>query len=64
MTSPLVQYVLPGTLIYNILNSHISHVLVHACNFNILKGLSHEIDFKKVDENGQILAKIRAAAGF
>ncbi len=31
------------------------------CN---LKGLSHEIDFKNVDENGQILALIRAAAGF
>jgi hypothetical protein len=30
----------------------------------ILKGLSHEIDFKNVDENGQILALTRAAAGF
>jgi hypothetical protein len=29
-----------------------------------LKGLSHEIDFKNVDENGQILASLRAAAGF
>ncbi len=29
-----------------------------------LKGLSHEIDFKNVDENGQILALTRAAAGF
>jgi hypothetical protein len=29
-----------------------------------LKGLSHEIDFKNVDENGQILALVRAAAGF
>jgi hypothetical protein len=29
-----------------------------------LKGLSHEIDFENVDENGQILALIRAAAGF
>jgi hypothetical protein len=29
-----------------------------------LKGLSHEIDLKNVDENGQILALIRAAAGF
>ncbi len=29
-----------------------------------LKGLSHEIDFKNVVENGQILAFIRAAAGF
>jgi|LakMenEpi03Aug12_release.lakeMendotaPanAssembly.Ray.scaffolds.fasta_scaffold4740191_1 hypothetical protein len=29
-----------------------------------LKGLSHEIDFKNVDENRQILALIRAAAGF
>jgi hypothetical protein len=31
---------------------------------NYLKGLSHEIDFKNVVENGQILALIRAAAGF
>jgi hypothetical protein len=29
-----------------------------------LKGLSHEIDFKNIVENGQILALIRAAAGF
>jgi hypothetical protein len=29
-----------------------------------LKGLSHEIDFKNVVENGQILALIRAEAGF
>ncbi len=29
-----------------------------------LKGLSHEIDFENVDENGQILALIRAATGF
>jgi hypothetical protein len=29
-----------------------------------LKGLSHEVDFKNVDENGQILALLRAAAGF
>ncbi len=35
------------------------HIINHA-----LKGLSHEIDFKNVDENGQILALIRAAAGF
>jgi hypothetical protein len=34
--------------------------ILHLC----LKGLSHEIDFKNVDENGQILALIRAAAGF
>ena len=31
---------------------------------HLLKGLSHEIDFKNVDENGQILALTRAAAGF
>jgi hypothetical protein len=30
----------------------------------MLKGLSHEIDFKNDDENGQILAFLRAAAGF
>ncbi len=29
-----------------------------------LKGLSYEIDFENVDENGQILALTRAAAGF
>ncbi len=29
-----------------------------------LKVLSHEIDFKNVDEKRQILALIRAAAGF
>ncbi len=29
-----------------------------------LKGLSHEIDFKNVDKNRQILALTRAAAGF
>ncbi len=29
----------------------------------VLKGLSYEIDFKNVDENWQILALIRAAAG-
>jgi hypothetical protein len=28
-----------------------------------LKGLSHETDFKNVDENGQIMALLRAAAG-
>ncbi len=33
-------------------------------NSRPLKGLSHEIDFKNVDENGQILALTRAAAGF
>jgi hypothetical protein len=31
---------------------------------NYLKGLSYEIDFENVDENLQILALIRAAAGF
>jgi hypothetical protein len=34
------------------------------CQERGLKGLSHEIDFKNVDENGQILALTRAAAGF
>jgi len=33
-------------------------------NIAALKGLSHEIDFKNVDEKCQILALIRAAAGF
>jgi hypothetical protein len=40
------------------INSYALHFFKH------LKGLSHEIDFKNVDENGQILALIRAAAGF
>ncbi len=31
---------------------------------DFLKGLSHEIDLKNVDENRQILALLRAAAGF
>ncbi len=31
--------------------------------FSFLKGLSYEIDFENVDENWQILALIRAAAG-
>ncbi len=30
----------------------------------VLKGLSYEIDFENVDENWQILAVTRAAAGF
>ncbi len=36
----------------------------HTSMHPVLKGLSHEIDFKNVDENGQILALTRAAAGF
>ncbi len=32
--------------------------------YSNLKGLSHEIDFKNFDENGQILALLRAGAGF
>ncbi len=32
--------------------------------FFCLKGLSYEIDFENVDENGQILALTRAAVGF
>jgi hypothetical protein len=39
-----------------------STIYNHKCGY--LKGLSHEIDFKNVDENGQILALTRAAAGF
>jgi hypothetical protein len=35
-----------------------------SCSKFPLKGLSHEIDLKNVDENGQILALLRAAAGF
>jgi hypothetical protein len=33
-------------------------------NVILLKGLSYEIDFENVDENWQILALTRAAAGF
>jgi hypothetical protein len=33
-------------------------------NMILLKGLSHEIDFKNVGENWQILALTRAAAGY
>ncbi len=36
----------------------------HVINVFNLKGLSYEIDFENVDENGQILALTRAAAGF
>jgi hypothetical protein len=32
--------------------------------YKYLKGLSYEIDFENVDKNRQILALIRAAAGF
>ncbi len=39
-------------------------VLCASRYFDPLKGLSHEIDFKNVDENGQILALMRSAAGF
>jgi hypothetical protein len=31
---------------------------------NVLKELSYEIDFENVDKNRQILALVRAAAGF
>ena len=37
---------------------------VYQYRWENLKGLSHEIDLKNVDENGQILALLRAAAGF
>ncbi len=42
------------------------HNITRFCEANLtgLKGLSHEIDFKNVDENGQMLALTRAAAGF
>ncbi len=39
------------------------HILV-SLKKQALKGLSHEIDFRNVDKNGQILALLRAAAGF
>ena len=50
------------------IGNDIAYPLCHISNsaelFPSLKGLSHEIDFKNVDENGQILALTRAAAGF
>ncbi len=42
----------------------VSRKAAQAATGGTLKGLSHEIDFKNVAENGQILALIRAAAGF
>ncbi len=36
----------------------------HSIPFGALKELSHEIDFKNVDEKGQIFALLRAATGF
>jgi hypothetical protein len=39
-------------------------VCVAVGGFPSLKGLSYEMDFENVDENWQILAFIRAAAGF
>jgi hypothetical protein len=44
-------------------NFFITYLLTFGSNKE-LKGLSHEIDLKNVDENGQILALLRAAAGF
>jgi hypothetical protein len=44
--------------------AHGSEEAVHQVRIRDLKGLSHEIDFKNVVENGQILALIRARAGF
>jgi hypothetical protein len=48
----------------NILKSKLTRYSVQCTKCLYLKGLSHEIDFKNVVENGQILALIRAAAGF
>jgi hypothetical protein len=39
-------------------------LIVSLFKLQTLKGLSHEIDFKNDNENGQILALIRAAVGF
>ena len=46
------------------LENYTYSILQNVQYFKNLKGLSHEIDFKNVVENGQILALIRAAAGF
>jgi hypothetical protein len=39
-------------------------LILDFATFASLKGLSHETDLKNVDENGQILALLRAVAGF
>jgi hypothetical protein len=52
-----------GTIQDEIFKVTNSNFILFLSNFS-LKGLSHEIDFKKVVKNGQILALIRAAAGF
>jgi hypothetical protein len=46
------------------MHMHDAHCPVHEISADTLKGLSHEIDFKNVDENGQVLALLTAAAGF
>ncbi len=58
-----------GTSVQPLKKPTVPTVLAHRqfmvkSNYTLLKGLSHEIDFKNVDENGQILALLRAAAGF
>jgi hypothetical protein len=48
-----------------LLQAYSSRQIKHKlAKFVSLKGLSHEIDFKNVDENGQNLALTRVAAGF
>ncbi len=39
-------------------------LILSSFKLETLKGLTHEIDFKNVNENGQIFALIRAAVGF
>jgi hypothetical protein len=45
-------------------NFSICEIKLNFVNLFVLKGLSYEIDFENVDENWQILALIRVAAGF
>ncbi len=51
------------TFCLEVLNWGFSVSFIFNVCLEVLKGLSHEIDFKNVVENGQILA-LRAAAGF
>jgi hypothetical protein len=59
-----LQAPLPHKGIPPVLTILLCSLKLHDIWVMLLKGLSHEIDFKNVDENGQILALIRAAAGF
>ena len=46
------------------MGSYVKSYEDHIDIYVVLKGLSHEIDFKNFDNNLQNLAKLRDAAGF